>query len=309
LETFSVRVSGRGEDAKYFDAIATKLGIKAHVFDFGVKEFEEVYTELSSKTYEPLYDNSLFPTYFISKHAAKKVTVVLSGEGGDEYFFGYPRQLELLGKTNVLDEKIGMSERLFFLLPPFRGKNKLFEKLFLLLKRPAAYYLLTMSPAKSLLTLQAWQTAKAYIVRFASQARYFDAELYLPNNLLRKLDLATMYASLEGRVPLLDPDVIALAKSLPQPKTKESKPVLKNLLTSYLPESLVYRGKQGFGLHLANLFKDSSMLITDLKYALKYLEERKLLPSAVPEVSVLISRYPQFCFCLLSLYHALRNAD
>ncbi|MBP9711141.1 MAG: asparagine synthase (glutamine-hydrolyzing) [Candidatus Pacebacteria bacterium] len=306
LETFSVEVAGRPTDEKYFTEIATRLGVKAHRYTFGIKEFEEVYPEVVAKMDEPLYDNSLFPTYFIAKQAAGKVKVVLSGEGGDEYFFGYPRSLALRSLARIpLDTGVGMFERLYIVTPHFRGKNKLFEQLFLWLKKPAAYYLLTMSPGKAFLSIPEWSAAKSALVNSVANTRSFDADAYLPNNLLRKLDMATMYCSLEGRVPLLDPDVIASAQALPVPAEGEEKPVLRHMLEKYLSKELVNRKKQGFGLSLPELLASSQMLQQEVKEALAYLRENKLFTTTEKE----IAKYPHLCFALLSLYHTLHNAE
>lgn len=309
LETFSVKVAGRPGDDRYFNAIANHLGVKAHTYEFGVAEFEASYKEVSKKIDEPIYDNSLYPTYFVAQKAAEKVKVVLSGEGGDEYFFGYPRSLALLPFADQpLERGVGGLERLFFMLPHFRGKNKLFEQLFLLLRKPAAYYLLTMSPGKSVLTWTAWKRAKASILEAVANTRALDADMYLPNNLLRKLDMATMYCSIEGRVPLLDPDVGAAARALPPPAKGEEKPVLRRMLAQYLPKGLVYRKKQGFGLSVQQLFKDSTLLQSDLERACEYLKSQRL-PVRLPQAQALMQQYPHLAFAVLALYHALYNVE
>jgi len=306
LETFSVQVAGRPTDEKYFTEIADRLGVKAHRYEFGVKEFEDVYPEVVAKMDEPIYDNSLYPTYFVSKKAAEKVKVVLSGEGGDEYFFGYPRSLALCSLAEQpLDKAVGVLERIYLAIPHFRGKNKLFEQLFLLCRKPAAYYLLTMSPGKAFISLPEWRAAKAVLVNTVGNTRSLDADAYLPNNLLRKLDMATMYCSLEGRVPLLDPDVIAAAQGLPVPQQGEEKPVLRHMLEGYLPKELVDRKKQGFGLSLPELLASSPMLQQEIQKALLYLREQKLCTATNEEVV----KYPHYCFALLSLYHTLYNAE
>lgn len=315
LETFSVKVASRPDDTKYFERISKHLDVKEHSYDFGVKEFDELYPEIMQKLDEPLYDNSLVPTHFIARKARERVKVALSGEGGDEHFGGYARSLALArlsaGQAGMgevpLDADVGSAERLFFLLPPFRGKNKLFEWLFATLRRPAAFYLLTMSPAKSLLTLSQWRAAKQVICERAQSARSLDADLYLPYDLMRKLDMATMYCSLEGRIPLLDANLIAAAGTLPW-DTQMSKSVLKKILEKYLPAELVYRGKQGFGLPLPELFATSKHLSQDLARAVEYLGARGLLMRRLPAQKKLIARYPQLSFGLITLYHALRNA-
>ena len=259
---------------------------------------------------DPLADNSLLPTHFIAKKAREHVTVVLSGEGGDEFFYGYPRSFILNRMNGKLDARLGISERLYFALPPFRAKNKLVEELFILLRGPIAFYLLTMTPARDFLTQSAWLLAKHEIVGQHISPASFDAELYLDNDLLRKTDMATARVSLEGRMPLLDKDIVAAAQgSVGLPSSGILKPYLKKVLSHYLPPELVYRGKMGFGLKLATFFRQSPHIARDLPKAVSYLKERGLLDVAVPSTAVLMERYMQYSWQLIVLYRALRTVE
>lgn len=311
LEGFCVQIEDRPEDGEYAKAIAEELDFKLTTTRFGPREFDSVYDEVMELIDEPVSDSSLFPTYFVAREASKKVKVVLSGEGGDEYFFGYPRSRELNKLQHVvLDVRAGFLERVFFLLPRFRGKNKLFERLFVLFRRPLAFYLLTMSPTKSLLTLRQWEAAKVATSQIVRAPRYLDADLYLPHVLLRKTDMATMFCSLEGRVPLLDREVIAAAVATPQTLTPSEplKPLLKRILASYLPKELVYRKKTGFGLRTPAFFSNSEKLRTELPVAVAYLNERGFMPFALPKQETLLASYPALVWQILMLYRACRAA-
>lgn len=313
LHAFSLEIDSRPEDRHYFDSIAEHLRLNLHRSFFGPKEFDDIYEEVVAKIDEPLYDSSLFPTYYISREARKHAKVVLSGDGGDEYFLGYPRSVVLSRIAGApLDSKVGLLDLLYVYTPRFRGKVKIFEKLFELMRRPISYYLLTMSPAKDFIGAYEWRTAKSAIAAHATTPLMLDADSYLENDLLRKLDSATMYNSIEGRVPLLDPDVMAAAQAL-MPHygpLKEKKPILKEILARYLPAKLVYRGKRGFGLDAPVYFASSRYLKMDLETAIRVLGEKGVLPPRpLPPMDEIIARRPLFAWQLIFLYHALHNCD
>ncbi|HVZ76246.1 MAG TPA: asparagine synthase (glutamine-hydrolyzing) [Candidatus Paceibacterota bacterium] len=310
LEAFCVEIADRPEDAQYAQKISIELGMSLHNFTFGPKEFDDIYESIVSRLDEPLADSSLFPTCFVAQKAAEKVKVVLSGEGGDEFFFGYPRSRYLQKLHGApLDSEAGLFERIFFLLPIFKGKNKLFERIFILMRKPVAFYLLTMSPTKSRMSFLMWKGAKRTLAALAQNADALDADTYLPYDLLRKTDIATMYASLEGRVPLLAPEVISAARATPQHLgTGELKPLLKKILASYIPADLVYRKKTGFGLRARSFFSQSAHVRADLENAKSYLSSRGYLPIDVPREEDMLAHYPNLCWQLISLYHVLRNA-
>jgi asparagine synthase (glutamine-hydrolysing) len=308
LETFSLAIKGRGADQKYFDAIAKELDIKSHVSVFNQEAFEEAYKEVMGKLDEPIASNGLLPTYALAKSAASKVKVVLSGEGGDEFFSGYPRQL-VLNSPNNREDHFDWVDWLYLHIPNFPGKNRVFERIFARLSKKASYYLLTMSSSRDLLMPSSWRNAHRELSdKNLSPARY-DEMLYLPNDLLRKLDLATMYTSIEGRVPLIDREVIAASRKFNQQSgSAELKPALKAILTKYISPELVYRKKSGFGLHLPIFFENAPKIRTDLVEAINVLEREKMLPlKSLPPVPKLISRYPNLAWAILVLFRVLKN--
>lgn len=310
LTAFSVKVEGRDTDAPYFDAIAKELKLDAHVLQFDQQAFDRAYSEVMGLLDEPLADNSLLPTYAVSRFAAGQVKVVLSGEGGDEFFYGYPRSMVLNRMGSAT--RWGWPERLYAILPNFKGKGSLFSRLFVILGRPLSYYLLEMSPARGLLTGAAWRHAWEGRAHEAVEPTSYDAAWYLPNDLLRKTDLATMYASIEGRVPLVDRRVIAAARaqSAPAANETEAKPLLKRILSSYLPAKLVYRPKSGFGLELGRFLEHSASARADLAKAMALLGERKLLPLRyAPTERELLRRYPNLAWALIVLMRVIQNNE
>nr|MBA3284073.1 asparagine synthase [Nitrosopumilus sp.] len=311
LETFSIGIDYKNDDKHYFKEISNYLKLKSHVYSFDSKEFDEVYDEVMDKMDEPTYDNSLFPTYFVSKKAAEKVKVVLSGEGGDEFFYGYPRSLVLQNMGSKRDYSITLLDRLFFLLPAFKSKNFLFLRLFEKVGQPMSYYILHMSPARDCATLQQWKEVKKEFQRINVSPLGIDQEFYLENDLLRKTDFATSYVSIEGRVPLLDVDIIGNAHHFENKKIERGvlKSFLKKILTRYLPENMVYRNKSGFGLDMVKIFKNSSNIQADFDRALSYLKNKGISIKMPHARDVMMRKHPHYCFALISLYRSISNNE
>lgn len=314
LETFSIGIDYKTDDGFYFRKIAEHLGITSHVFDFTIAEFDRVYEPVMSRMDEPTSDNSIFPTYFVSAKAAEHVKVVLSGEGGDEYFYGYPRSLVLHGLNGYgeyFDRRVSVIDLLFFLTPSYTAKNYFFERLFRLCRMPYSYYLLAMSPSRDNMSLRQWRLAKKEIRGRNIRPMALDQELYLENDLLRKTDFATSYASIEGRVPLLDIEIIQNAKKFEVEKLTGGvlKAFLKSILAEYLPAELVYRNKSGFGTNMQRNFEQSQYLKKDLETALIYLAKKNICCFSRHRMDAYMKRYPNYCFALISLYYALHNTE
>lgn len=307
LSTWSIRLPGK-QDAKAFEGISAQLNLKSQIAEFGPKELDAVFEEVLSRLDEPLADNSIFPTYFVSKLAAKKVKIVLSGEGGDEYFLGYPR-MRVLGGLRRVSAKLGLVDRLFYVTPDFPGKNRFFLMLFEKAGDAVGYYLLAMSPGRNLVPKEVWAEARR-IVADVQDPLSFDAKLYLENDLLRKTDLATMYNSIEGRVPFLDPDVIALARRISPVEhfaDGTTKAVLKHMLARLVPREFVYRGKSGFGMDLRHFWTASEKLGPALQEAEASLARHGVILPLEAGWAQYTERYPNFVFGLITLARSIDN--
>ncbi len=306
LETFSIRVSGRPADEHYFTEIAKLLGVKTHVADFGVKEFDSMYDDLLSLVDDPIADTSLFPTALVARLAAKKVKVVLSGEGGDELFLGYPRVLRV---GRMRDSALAYSEvvdSVFFGMPAFRGKNRVFSSIASGLNLPASYYLLQTSPARDLSPSRAWRRAEEGLS--SGDPYWYDRDWYLENMLLRKTDMATSYASIEGRVPLLGAELWNAAPAFVKENVVggTGKKILKDMLAGYIPKELIERPKSGFGISIEAIFRDSKKASPGLHEALCALRDIGIMVDAGKE-ELLKVRYPMYGFGLVMLHRALKN--
>ena len=245
---------------------------------------------------EPFADSSALPTYLLSAITRKRVTVALSGDGGDEVFAGYRRY--------VFEHRQGQIRKL---LPPrlsrpvFRMLSRIYPNLDwaprplrarttfeVLAADPVAGYFrsvaLVPTPLRrglfsggfkaQLGSYSALEVLRSHADRAGttdpvSQGQYIDLQTWLPGAMLTKVDRASMANSLEVRTPFLDHELIEWAASLPvdlKIKGTAGKYVLKKALEPHLPEQILYRTKQGFSLPLKAWFGDS--LLRRLREAL-----------------------------------------
>ena len=232
---------------------------------------------------EPFADSSAIPTWYVSEVARRHVTVVLSGDGGDELFGGYDRYLPH-PRVAAFDRLAVPGARtaaglLWPVLPHgTRGKNFLRH----VARGPEGRYLdsLVMFKADEREALYSGDIRAAVVTdaearlsehfdRFdrlphESRMMRFDFETYLPEDVLTKVDRMSMAHSIETRVPLLDNRVIDFAAALPASfkiRDGRRKHVLKQALQSLLPDSILARRKQGFGIPLGRWFQGG---LTDL---------------------------------------------
>jgi asparagine synthase (glutamine-hydrolysing) len=235
---------------------------------------------------EPFSDSSQIPTYLVSKLARQAVTVALSGDGGDEIFGGYSRYTLIgsiwkYGKAIPRPIKIAAARMLqwippqridqgFSLARPFLPKalrlttpGDKAQKLvpFLTRKSPQDLYYQALShwdnPEEVVIGGCEPSTVRECIAEFSNGASNEEAMMltdlvnYLPDDILTKLDRASMAASLEARVPLLDHRVVEFAWTLPPSQRKRkgvSKWILRQILYKYIPPELIERPKMGFGV-------------------------------------------------------------
>jgi asparagine synthase (glutamine-hydrolysing) len=240
---------------------------------------------------EPFADSSQIPTFLVSKLAKNDVSVSLSGDGGDELFFGYSRYyfaIKVWGKIKYLPFEIRKlassliaktNERflditLFWLSFIIKEFNRESKSLGRLVKK--SRYLLECSSDVQLYKylISKWTEPNNFVLgnnkidksfgeknylnspeeSYKSHMMSFDALSYLPDDILVKVDRAAMSNSLETRVPLLDKDVVEFSLSLPEliKCTSVPKSFLKKSLNRYLPNELIERPKMGFGVPISS---------------------------------------------------------
>ena len=289
VKTFTIGFSDATHDeARDAAAIARHLGTHHTELCLSPADALAVIPRLPILYDEPFADTSQIPTFLVSQMARRHVTVSLSGDGGDELFGGYRRHrlgpalwrgiqwlpLSLRRSAGtLLAPRNGTSGRLTRhanrLARRFTGKRSLMERSrqaaeILPVRTPQALYHYMMSmwkhpteliPATSELPVPATdQSSWPHLDTAEHVMMYLDLVGYLPDDILVKLDRASMGVSLEARTPLLDHRVIEFAWSLPlQHKLRNGsgKWVLRRVLDKYMPRHLVDRPKRGFHMPIA----------------------------------------------------------
>lgn len=278
LKTFSIGFEDKNKnEAPYARAVAEHLQTDHHEFIVNPKDIEELLTEITTSYQEPYADSSAFPTMLVSKLARQHVTMTLSGDGGDELFHGYGAYTwaERLNHNYWRVLKAPVSTLLSF------GDNRM-KRVAKLIDFPnngslnahifsQEQYMFTAKEVSKLRnTNYSFQYKSPKVARKLSSAEeqaLFDLNYYLKDDLLTKVDRASMKFSLEARVPLLDHNVVQAALNIsPSLKMKngEQKYILKQLLYDYVPKPLFERPKQGFSIPLNKWLRNEHRYLADL---------------------------------------------
>jgi asparagine synthase (glutamine-hydrolysing) len=227
---------------------------------------------------EPFADASAIPTWYVSEIARQHVTVVLSGDGGDELFGGYDRYLPHPRVAAFDRLPIPGKSRLAAVAWPMlphgtRGKNYLrhvsrgdegrYLDSVAFFQADEKRAMLSPDIQRALGGYDSERMLARHFERFATLPMHarmmrFDFETYLPEDVLTKVDRMSMAHSIESRVPLLDNEVIDLASSLPASlkiRDGRRKHVLKEVAARFLPHEILERRKQGFGVPIGSWFR------------------------------------------------------
>ena len=285
VKTFSIGFEEQDfSELKYARKVAEYVG--AEYNEFIVKpDALEVLPTLIEHYGEPYADSSAIPTYYVSKETSKYVKVALNGDGGDESFAGYERYAAM--KIAEIYHRFPKLARKLFIETPINSiptseiKKSRFRdaKRFLhaanlskteryfqwvsVFDRQAKAELYTDDFSKlvenqnSADFLDKW-FQKSNGAGILDSTMFTDQMTYLPNDLLVKVDIASMANSLEARSPLLDHKVIEFAASLPEKlkmKKFQTKSLLKKVAATLVPNDVIYRRKMGFGVPLGSWFR------------------------------------------------------
>jgi asparagine synthase (glutamine-hydrolysing) len=253
-------------------AVANHLGSRHHQLMVRPSDVTDAFAAWTDVFDEPFGDQAALPTMLLSKLTRQHVTVALTGEGADELFSGYNNYAKRVREEKITGPlgRVAPLVSLLKHLPAAAHKDRIIKAVL----RPKAERYATIPNlfdraiqpsffSTRLLARQQTQIAD-YAARFFAQTNassyleqlmYIDMRLWLPDDLLTKVDRATMAYSLEARVPYLDHRFVEFAATL-DPAFKQNgdttKYLLKKLAGKYLPETIVHRNKQGFVMPLSD---------------------------------------------------------
>ncbi len=283
LRTFTIGVPDIGlNEAPYAREVARHLGTRHTEITCTEKEALELITDLPHFYDEPFADSSAIPTSLVCKMARKDVKVALSADGGDEIFAGYNRY-DYLIKYNALLNKVPSilrkgiysvmdhlpADNIPLLSKTYNFHNR-YEKLKILLRDPTTKNMM-LSLSKQfderqnkelfrhpLLNMNTAYQSNELRKEFYTPLSYMmavDYQTYLPDDILQKVDRASMSVGLEAREPFLDQRIIEWVATLPDDfKYREGtkKYLLREIVHKYIPKSLLDRPKMGFAIPIEN---------------------------------------------------------
>ena len=286
LQTFSIGFEeATFDESAYAQKVAGMIGSAHHHRVFSESAAREALPAVVSRLDEPMGDSSLLPTWFLCKHAREHVTVALGGDGADELFAGYDPFLALRWANlyerciprpvhkaiALLASRLPVSHRNMSL--DFRLKRTLRG----LDYRPALWCPIWMAPlmpgeiselmneptdAEDLYSeaIEAWDRCGPGDL--ASHVLEFYTKFYLQDDILTKVDRASMAHSLEVRAPFLDIELVDFVRKLPvecKLRGGRTKALLKSALAPLLPQEILNRPKKGFGVPVGGWFKTGAL--------------------------------------------------
>jgi asparagine synthase (glutamine-hydrolysing) len=279
VDSFAVTFSeSRYDESRYSNKIASILGTNHTTLRFRDDDIPSLLDTLIASWGEPFGDSSAIASLFLCKSVSRTHKVAISGDGADEVFYGYnrykfigsrlakaisrsPERLTALIETGI---KGTASEWIDYL--PFRLPRQKIQKLIDYSRTSrdivSLYSMLySMSPPKYCND----SVLSDYVFDFDDYTRSADSKvealrlldllIYLPNDILQKVDISSMAFGLEVRAPYLDPRMIEYADRLSHKEhldSRSTKKLLRSALAEYIPEKLIDRPKMGFGVPLAD---------------------------------------------------------
>ena len=282
LKTFTIGVPDIGlNEAPYAKDVAKHLGTDHHEYTCTQKEAIDLIDDLPYYYDEPFADSSALPTTLVSKMAKEKVTVALSADGGDEIFAGYNRYDYLIrygNKINKIPEfarksisglmNVIPSNKIPILKNKYNFHNR-YEKLKGILKNPSSEKIMlslsqqyTDDQIQEMLRNTVNVLDTAYISNELQKDMFsplaymmaIDYQTYLVDDIMQKVDRASMSVSLEGREPFLDHRIIDWVATLPDEFKYQNgvkKHILKEIVHQYIPKHMMDRPKMGFAIPIA----------------------------------------------------------
>lgn len=283
FDTFSIGFKDESYDELKYSILVSQHIHTQHHYEY-MKINEEVLEFILNNMDEPFGDSSLLPTYLLSKMTRQKVTVALSGDAGDEVFGGYDTYKAYKYAQYFPDVLLKLARYCADLIPPsdkkvtFAFKMKRFLRDFgAEINRRHLDWMATFNDSqRQKLLNQHFVPAESLICcdvgKDLLSVQLNDIHNYLAEDILKKVDTASMLNSLEARVPFLDHQLLPLMLSLPEEykiSLFETKRTLKKIASEYLPEKIIHRSKKGFTVPISKWIRHSELIrnfLTDAGY-------------------------------------------
>jgi asparagine synthase (glutamine-hydrolysing) len=282
VKTFSIGFSAKEYDEVRFARMVARRYATEHEEYVVEPDALAVLPRLVWHYGEPFADPSAIPTWYVAEMAQRKVTVALSGDGGDECFLGYARYkaMDWLGRLDRWPRRgVALGERALAALPPALARRWRIERIRELLRAarddPAGRYAPTIAffgdrdkergygeALRDRLGGSAFGLLAPYFVEagdLVAGANRADIHTYLPDDLLVKVDVATMAHGLEARAPLLDHELVEWAARLPGAAKLvrgTTKALFREAMRPFLPHAVLTRPKRGFGCPIDRWFRN-----------------------------------------------------
>ncbi len=285
VKTFSIGFEEDSfDESKFARQVAAHLGTEHYEDKLSVEKAADLISEIGTWLDEPMSDGSLLPTFLLSRFVRKYVTVALGGDGGDEIFAGYPMYFGHK-MARVYDRiprvfRSGLIEPIINNLPvstknlSFDYKAKRFvaaSKYDAVTRHHSWFGSFSIDGQNDLLSETVLSNTSADVYAGAKnllkicdatdqieQMQFLDMNFYMAEDILTKVDRASMAVSLEVRAPFLDPRVAEFAAGLPleyKLKGSKGKYILKKAVEDLLPRNILQRPKKGFGIPIAEWLK------------------------------------------------------
>ncbi len=306
VKTFSIGFKeAKFNESEYAKKVSKHLGTEHHEFIVTENDALGLIDKMMTVYDEPYADSSGIPTMLVSKLARQYVTMTLSGDGGDELFMGYgaynwAKRLDnplvkffrkpIAFSLSQMGERYKRGAHVFNYKTEAHKKSHIFSQEQYFFSEDELNDLLQDDFKHEVLFDENFKTKRK--LSAAEQQALFDMKYYLKDDLLTKVDIATMQYSLEARTPFLDYRVVEFALNLSEDlkvKNGVAKYLLKEVLYDFVPREFFDRPKWGFSIPLAKWLK------TDLHYLLeKYLSEEVVVKCGAvkfEKVKSLVARF------------------
>ena len=293
LNTFSIGFSEDSFDESDFAQLTSDaFGTKHNSRILSMEQSETSLSEIFNKMDEPIGDSSILPTYLLCRETRKHVTVAIGGDGGDELFGGYdpfralklaeiykkliPRPIHkairlVVSRLPVSYENISMDFKLKRTLNGLTYSKRLWNPVWMGPLEPSDLYQLFQEPTDIedvySEAIDYWDTCGQDNI--IDKTLTFFTKLYLQDDILVKIDRASMMHSLEVRAPFLDIDLVNFARKIPanyKIRFGTTKYILKKALQPVLPSQIINRPKKGFGVPIGKWFKENRLNISKANY-------------------------------------------